>query len=74
MFGKHFWLFVGGTAAGLFVRTKACRKLAVNAVASGMMAKDCVNEGIENIKEEANDIYEDAKKKKAEADAAKEEA
>ena len=63
-----FWLFVGGTAAGLFAKSKAARKLCVNTIAAGMQARDCAAEGLENLKEEAQDIYEDAKRKASACD------
>lgn len=60
-----FWLFVGGTAAGLFAKSKTARKACVNGLAAGMQLKDNVSAGLQNIKEEAQDIYEDAKRKAA---------
>ena len=60
-----FWIFIGGTAAGLFARSKADRKACVNGLAAGMQLKDNVAAELQNIKEEAQDIYEDAKRKAA---------
>ena len=60
-----FWLFVGGAAAGLFARSKTARKVCVNSIAAGMQARDSVAAGVQNLKEEAQDIYEDAKRKAA---------
>ena len=62
-----FWVFVSGLATGLFVKSKACRKVCVNTMAAGMIAKDKSAEGAANLKDEAMDIYEEAKTKKAAA-------
>ena len=64
----RLWIGLGGVAVGLFASSKAARKLAVKTVACGMKTKDRVNEGWTNIKEEATDIYEEAKAQNAPAD------
>lgn len=64
----RFWIGVGGLAVGLFACSKPARKLAVNTVACGMSTKDKITEGWANIKEEAADIYEEAKAKNAPAE------
>ena len=68
MFHKYAkgWIYLAGAVTGVFLTTKAARKAAVNTIAGGMLAKDKINEGIANLKDDANDIYEDAKRKRAE--------
>ena len=65
-----FWLFVGGAAAGLFARSKTARRACVNGIAAGLQMKDQMAAGLQNMKEEAQDIYEDAKRKAAGEEAA----
>ena len=75
MFGSaKFWMFVGGTAAGIFLKSRSSRKVAVHALAGGMIARDKVMEGVTNIREDAMDLYEDAKRKANEKRAAQENA
>ncbi|MBR3309060.1 MAG: hypothetical protein IKG00_04090 [Lachnospiraceae bacterium] len=60
-----FWIGVGCFAGGLFATSKVARKIAVKGMAAGMKAKDNVVVGWNNIKEEAGDIYEEAKEEAA---------
>ena len=60
-----FWIGVGCFAGGIFAGSKAARKIAVKGMAAGMKAKDNVVAGWNNIKEEATDIYEEAKEEAA---------
>ncbi len=60
-----FWIGVGCFAGGVFAGSKAARKIAVKGMAAGMKAKDNVVAGWNNIKEEATDIYEEAKEEAA---------
>ena len=60
-----FWIGVGAFAGGLFATSKCARKLAVKSVAAGLQTKDNLVAGWENIKEEANDLYEEAKEEAA---------
>lgn len=60
-----FWIGIGGFAAGMFVTSKCARKIAVKSMAAGMKARDGVKTGWDNIKEEASDIYEEAKEEAA---------
>jgi len=59
--------FVGGSAAAIaacsFVKSKAAHNLAVRGVAGGMRIKDNALKTVEGIREEALDIYEEAKRK-----------
>ncbi|MFI3312776.1 MAG: DUF6110 family protein [Eubacteriales bacterium] len=50
-----------GLVATKILKAKKTRKFAVKAVAQGMMMKDSVMEEITNLKDEAMDIYEEAK-------------
>ena len=59
------WCFMGGVAAGIFARSKTARKACVNGIAKGMLLKDSAAEALQNIKDEAQDIYEEAKAKAA---------
>ena len=61
-----FWCFVGGVATGVFSRSKTARKACVNGLAKGMLLKDSASEALQNMKDEAQDIYEEAKSKAAE--------
>ena len=60
-----FWIGVGCFAGGLFVTSKVARKIAVKGIAAGMKTKDGIVAGWNNIKEEAEDIYEEAKEEVA---------
>lgn len=63
-----FWIGVGGVAVGAFATSKCARKLAVKGMACGMQTRDNIKAGWESIKEEANDIYEEAKQEAAPAE------
>ena len=69
-----FWIGVGGVAAGIFATSKCARKIAVKSMAAGMQTRDNIKAGWESIKEEAEDLYEEAKEeaaaKEAEVEAA----
>jgi len=62
--------FVGGVAAAVIgtkvVNSEKARNLCVKTLARGMMIQDCAKEHFQNIKEDAMDIYEDAKKQATE--------
>ena len=62
--------FIGGAAAVIIgnkiVKSEKARQLCVNGLAKGMMIQDCAKEVYQNMKEEAHDIYVDAKNKAAE--------
>ena len=60
-----FWIAVGGIATGMFATSKCARKLAVKGIAAGMKTRDDIKTGWENIKEEATDLYEEAKEEAA---------
>lgn len=64
---KKLWAFVGGIAAGLalkpIVTSKCVRKAAVGVVAKGMEMKDGAKSACEQIKEDAQDVYAEAKSK-----------
>lgn len=62
-----FWIGVGGVAAGIFASSKCARKIAVKSIACGMQTRDNIKAGWDSIKEEANDIYEEAKQESAAA-------
>jgi len=66
-FSKHVVIFLGGAVASLaaegFAKSPSGHKLAVNLMAAGMKAKDQAVATYETIKEEANDIREEAKLK-----------
>ncbi|MFI3207486.1 MAG: DUF6110 family protein [Clostridia bacterium] len=57
--------FIGGAIAGLVglkvAKHPKTRELAVKAIAKGLQAKDCVEEKVANIREDAEDIYVEAK-------------
>lgn len=59
------WCFAGGVAAGIFARSKTARKACVNGIAKGMLLKDSAAEVLQNIRDEAQDIYEEAREKAA---------
>jgi len=62
---KKVLTFVAGTAAGLIlppiVKSKAARKAAVTVTAKGMQLKDDARSAFETIKEDAEDVYAEAK-------------
>ena len=64
--------FVGGAVAVVIgkkiAKSEKTRQFCVNTLAKGMMISDCAKEGYQNMKEEAHDIYVDAKNKAAEGD------
>ena len=62
---KKLWMYIGGAVAGMFVKSKTARKIAVKGVACGMQTKDAVSAEIQSMKEDATDIYEEAKAKVA---------
>lgn len=70
--GKKGLLFVGGILAGLvlppIVRSKTVRKAAVAVTAKSMNLKDNAVSAFESIKEEAQDIYAEAKYKECQGD------
>lgn len=53
---------VAALAAGKFLKSKTAHNLAVRGVAGGMRVKDAALKTAENIREEALDIYEEAKR------------
>ena len=59
-------IFAAGAVFGMFAikmaQTKKARELAVKGIAKGIQIKDGFMEEVENIKEEALDICEEAKK------------
>lgn len=63
------WAFVGGVVAGLILsplaKSKAARKAAVCLTAKGMSLRDGAVYTYERIKEDAQDVYAEAKKKAA---------
>lgn len=70
--GKKGILFAGGILAGLvltpIVKSKTVRKAAVAVTAKSMSLKDDAVSAFESIKEEAQDIYAEAKYKQCEGD------
>ena len=66
---KTLLSFVGGvvaTVAGTrFVKSDCARKMAVKSIASGMQVKDNAMATYDTIVEDAKDIYEEAKNKRA---------
>lgn len=64
---KEVKYFVGGMIAAVAIKkiaeTEIVREAAVNLTAETLNIKDSIEEQIENIREEAEDIHEDAKKK-----------
>ena len=50
-----------GAAVVTLVKTPKARELAVQGLAKGMMAKDCVMETVTNIQDEAEDICAEAR-------------
>lgn len=61
----HGILFAVGLIAGAVgtkvLKTEKVRKFTVNKIAQGMMIKDCANETIANLREEAEDICNEAR-------------
>lgn len=66
---KTLWTFVGGVVATIttskFVKSNTARDLTVKAVAGGMKARHQANVSLNKIKEDATDLYEEAKQKNA---------
>ncbi len=60
-----FWIGIGCFAGGLFATSKCARKIAVKGMSAGMQVKDNIVTGWENVKEEATDLYEEAKEEAA---------
>lgn len=64
-----FWSFIGGlgaAAAGTVVcKAKKTRELAVCAVSKGMQIQQKASEGIQSIKDDAEDLAEEARRKAA---------
>ena len=59
------WIGIGCFAGGLFATSKCARKIAVKGMAAGMQTRDNIKAGWQNVKDEANDIYEEAKEEVA---------
>lgn len=59
------WAFVGGVAAsvigGSLAKNPAVRKIAVDGVAKGMLAKETYQETVQSIKDDAEDVCADAR-------------
>ncbi len=57
--------FLAGAVAGVagfkFAKTEKARTLAVQGIAQGIMAKDCVMEEVSNLREEADEICKEAR-------------
>ncbi len=53
-------------AASAFVRSKGSHSLAVRGVAGGLRLKDKAVRKMEDIREEAKDVYEEARRREAE--------
>ena len=64
--------FIGGAVAVVIgkkiLTSEKARQLCVNSLAQGMLLQDCAKEAYQNIKEEATDIYQDAKEQAAKAE------
>ncbi len=62
---EKFTFFIGGAAAALIglkaLKTKTARKLAVNALATGMKLQEDARVSYENIREDAADLCYEAK-------------
>ena len=60
-----FLAFIGGIAAAgagaAMAKAPGVRKVAVNALAQGMKAQDCLKENFQSIKESAEDLANDAR-------------
>lgn len=67
------WVFVGGIVAGLILpslaKSKSVHKAAVNLTSKGMSLKDAAISTYECIKEDAQDVYAEAKCKATDGDA-----
>jgi len=70
--GKKAITFIGGIVAGLalpsIVKSKTMKKAAVQVVAKSLYIKDEAKSACEAIKEDAQDVYAEAKKKALEGD------
>lgn len=70
---KKRYAFIGGAVAGLILppilKSKTIHKAAVCVTAKGMGIKDGAVATYETIKEDAQDVYAEARKKAAEGDA-----
>lgn len=57
--------FLSGAVVGMLglevARSETARHLAVRTLAKGMMVKDSISEKLNNVKEDAEDIYAEAK-------------
>lgn len=66
--GSNWCIFLGGAVASLVaakvVKSKTMRKITVKAVAKGMQLAECAEHSLASIKEEAEDIYQEAKQAK----------
>jgi len=64
--------FLGGAAAVIVgkkvINSEKARQLCVKGLAQGMILQDCAKEALQNIKEDAHDIYHDAKKQADQAE------
>lgn len=69
---KKAWVFVGGIAAGLLlppiVKSRAARRAAVCVTAKGMRLKDDAVAAYNTIKEDAQDVYAEAKEQAGSCD------
>lgn len=58
-------IFLAGALCGAvgleFAKTEKARKLLVKVIAKGMIAKDCITENVANIREEAEDVCNEAR-------------
>ena len=65
-------VFIGGIVAGLILpslaKSKTARKAAVNLTAKGMGLRENAVTAYESIKEDAQDVYSEAKRKASEGD------
>lgn len=72
MLKKEVLLLLGGAFAAVatekMLATKKARKAAVNAMSYAIRTKEKVREGYENIKEDAQDMVYEAKKRAREAE------
>lgn len=66
---KRLLPFVGGMIAASAVKSNTARKLAVNTMAKGMEIKDNAQYGYNKMRDEAENIYEEAKLKAKAEDA-----
>jgi hypothetical protein len=69
LLNKKTCTFAAGVAAGLAlplaVKSKAARRAAVNLVARGLRLRDNAQTALASIQEEAQDIYAEAKRRRA---------